>query len=303
MQLRKKKRFFTIMIIPHTEESIVSIRIPLYLFQSLGIILLISLLVAFFWIKSYQQLKGEATAVPQLREDNRTLNEQIDLLARETEELIRKVNQMDDLSREICNLLELPLPKKMSNSDPIRLVHNENARVLSSRGENQVMERTSLNISHLQVSIPDQSEKLLQLKEDIVQHQKQMASTPSIWPVRGRVTSEFGPRISPITRRREFHFGIDIAGSRGSPIYAAADGKVIFAAYRRGFGNTVILNHGDSLSTLYAHLKSFNVSVGSEVKKGQVLGYMGSTGYSTGAHVHYEVHKKGVAVNPGGYLP
>jgi len=199
--------------------------------------------------------------------------------------------------------MELPPPEKKSDSYPIRLVYNENIRALPSRGENQVIERTALNISYLQVSIPEKNGELLQLKEDVEEYQKQMAATPSIWPARGRVTSEFGPRLSPVTRRREFHFGIDIAGQRGIPILAAADGKVVFAAYRRGFGNTIIINHGYSLSTLYAHLKSFNVPAGSEVKKGQVIGYMGSTGYSTGAHLHYEVHKKGIAVNPRGYLP
>jgi murein DD-endopeptidase MepM/ murein hydrolase activator NlpD len=117
------------------------------------------------------------------------------------------------------------------------------------------------------------------------------------------VTSEFGPRNSPLSRRKEFHFGIDIAGPRGTPILATAEGEVVLASYRIGFGNTIIIDHGYGFTTVYAHLKNFNVHLGNSVQKGQVIGYMGSTGYSTGVHLHYEVHKKGVAVNPRAYLP
>ena len=302
MQLKKNKRLFTIMIIPHTEESVISIRIPLYLLQTLSIILLIGLLLSFVWIKSYRVLKGDAEEISHLREENRALTGQLDVLAQETEDLKQKVEQIDNLSREICTLIELPPPGGKSEP-PILLAFHENVRALPSRGNNQVFDRAVLNVSHLREAIPEKNQELLQLKESIEEYRKQMAATPSIWPARGKVTSEFGPRNSPLSRRKEFHFGIDIAGPRGTPILATAEGEVVLASYRIGFGNTIIIDHGYGFTTVYAHLKNFNVHLGNSVQKGQVIGYMGSTGYSTGVHLHYEVHKKGVAVNPRAYLP
>lgn len=302
MQLKKNKRLFTIMIIPHTEESIISIRIPLYLLQIVSIILLIGLLFSFVWIKSYRVLKGDAAEISHLREENRALIGQLDVLAQETEDLRKKVEQIDNLSREICTLIELPPPEGKSET-PVFLAFHENVRVLPSRGNNHVFDRAVLNVSHLREAIPEKEQELLQLKESIEEYRKQMAATPSIWPAVGKVTSEFGPRRSPLSKRKEFHFGIDIAGPRGTPILATADGEVVFASYRIGFGNTIIIDHGYGITTVYAHLKNFNVHVGSSVQKGQVIGYMGSSGYSTGVHLHYEVHKKGVAVNPRMYLP
>ena len=302
MQFKKNKRLFTIMIIPHTEESIISIRIPLYLLQILSVILLIGLLLSFVWIKSYRVLKGDAEEISHLREENRALTGQLDVLAQETEDLRQKVEQIDSLSREICTLIEFPPPGEKSEP-PTLLAFHENVRALPSRGNNQVFDRAVLNVSHLREAIPEKNQELLQLKESIEEYRKQMAATPSIWPAGGKVTSEFGPRRSPLSRRKEFHFGIDIAGPRGTPILATAEGEVVFASYRIGFGNTIMIDHGYGFTTVYAHLKNFNVHLGSSVQKGQVIGYMGSTGYSTGVHLHYEVHKKGIAVNPREYLP
>jgi hypothetical protein len=302
VQLKKNKRLFTIMVIPHTEESIISIRIPLYLLQILSVILLIGLMLSFVWIKSYRVLKGDVEEIFHLREENRALIGQLDVLAQETEDLRKKVEQIDNLSREICTLIELPPPEE-KNEPPILLAFHENVRALPSRGNNQVFDKAVLNVSHLREVIPEKNQELLQLKESIEEYRKQMAATPSIWPARGKVTSEFGPRNSPLSRRKEFHFGIDIAGPRGTPILATAEGEVVLASYRIGFGNTIIIDHGYGITTVYAHLKNFNVHLGSSVQKGQVIGYMGSTGYSTGVHLHYEVHRKGVAVNPRAYLP
>jgi murein DD-endopeptidase MepM/ murein hydrolase activator NlpD len=124
-----------------------------------------------------------------------------------------------------------------------------------------------------------------------------------IWPVNGTVTSGFGYRIHPILGRRIFHTGIDIAASSGTPIWAADGGKIVYAAWMDGYGNVVALDHGGGISTLYAHQSSIAVSYGQTVTKGQVVGYVGSTGYSTGPHLHFEVRVNGNPVDPMGYLP
>ena len=125
------------------------------------------------------------------------------------------------------------------------------------------------------------------------------SATPSIWPVTGVVTSPYGLRWNG----SDFHPGIDIANELGTPIVATADGVVEFAGWNSGgYGNMVDINHGNGIMTRYGHASQVLVSTGQSVKRGQVIAYMGSTGFSTGPHVHYEVHVNGQKVNPISYL-
>ena len=121
------------------------------------------------------------------------------------------------------------------------------------------------------------------------------------WPVVGPVTSPFGWRIHPIFHVRKFHTGIDIGVGYGTSIHAADGGRVIYATWMSGYGNTTIIDHGNGISTLYAHQSTILISSGS-VTKGQVIGYVGATGYATGPHLHFEVRVNGNPVNPLGYL-
>lgn len=121
-------------------------------------------------------------------------------------------------------------------------------------------------------------------------------------PVAGPISSPFGWRVHPIYRSRRFHAGIDFAVPTGTPVMAANTGTVIFAGWYGGYGNTVIINHGGGITTLYAHNSSVLVTPGQGVRRGQVVARSGSTGLSTGPHVHFEVRVNGQPVNPAGYL-
>lgn len=129
------------------------------------------------------------------------------------------------------------------------------------------------------------------------------ASGAMIWPVGGSITSSFGWRVHPIFGTQKFHSGIDIAADHGEPVAAADSGVVIYADWNGGYGNTVIIEHGNGLQTLYAHNSSLAVSNGQSVRKGQIVSYAGSTGYSTGPHLHFEVRRNGTPSDPLGYLP
>ncbi len=123
-----------------------------------------------------------------------------------------------------------------------------------------------------------------------------------IRPVDGRVSSPFGYRIHPIFKVRKMHTGLDMSASMGTPIRAADSGTVIQAGWRGGYGKTVVISHGDGLATLYAHQSKILVSVGDTVSRGDIIGEVGSTGYSTGPHLHFEVRVNGTPVDPMGYL-
>jgi murein DD-endopeptidase MepM/ murein hydrolase activator NlpD len=117
-------------------------------------------------------------------------------------------------------------------------------------------------------------------------------------PARGPITSRFGYRYHPVLRYRRLHAGIDIGAASGSPVYAAAAGEVFFASWRGGYGRCIIVLHGGGMSTLYGHLSRIRVTPGQTVRRGQVIGAVGSTGLSTGPHLHFEVRRNGVPVNP-----
>ncbi|MFW6026625.1 MAG: peptidoglycan DD-metalloendopeptidase family protein [Candidatus Woesearchaeota archaeon] len=124
-----------------------------------------------------------------------------------------------------------------------------------------------------------------------------------IWPVLGRLTSPFGNRIHPINRTRQFHNGIDIAVPLGTEIRAAASGKVIRSSAYGGFGKTIIIDHGNNIKTLYAHNSRLLVRVGKKVNAGDLIALAGSTGISTGSHLHFTIYRKEIALDPLLYLP
>lgn len=130
-----------------------------------------------------------------------------------------------------------------------------------------------------------------------------IAGAPELWPVTGPITSSFGERQDPIlTGEGEFHTGVDIGASFGARVHAAADGVVEKAGWESGYGRVILLNHGNGISTLYAHLSGFAVTDGQRVRCGEVIGYVGLSGRTTGPNLHYEVRIHNTPVNPHKYL-
>ncbi len=129
-----------------------------------------------------------------------------------------------------------------------------------------------------------------------------IASIPSEWPTKGWLSSRFGRRRSPWTKKMEFHNGLDIANRRGTPVYASGDGVVKFAGLSNGSGKSVVINHGQGITTLYVHLSKIHVKKGEQVKKNQKIANVGSTGKSTNPHLHYEVRISGTPIDPRRHL-
>jgi len=151
--------------------------------------------------------------------------------------------------------------------------------------------------------IDDRKRKLKQLEQVIMERGLKKHAVPSGWPIRsGYITSRFGYRIHPILNKPHLHSGIDFAAKPGEPILATADGAVVFSGQKPGYGYVVEIRHMDGLETCYAHNRENLVEEGELVKKGQIIARLGSTGRSTGPHVHYEVRKHGKAVNPISYI-
>jgi murein DD-endopeptidase MepM/ murein hydrolase activator NlpD len=124
------------------------------------------------------------------------------------------------------------------------------------------------------------------------------AATPSIWPAHGWLSSPMGHRADPVSGQDDFHAGLDIAGDKGQPVFATADGRVEFAGYRGDYGNLIVIEHGYGLETRYGHLQSLSVAQGAKVTRGDIIGHVGATGRATGNHLHYEVLANGALLNP-----
>jgi len=159
----------------------------------------------------------------------------------------------------------------------------------------------SIDIENLKQQIKNTVETVVEIKDYLRVQRDIYISTPKGFPVNGSVSSFFGKRESPTNGMKEFHSGLDISTTPGNPVRATADGIVSFSGWNGGSGNLVVLEHGHGFSTFYAHNKMNTVKVGQKVRRGDIISYAGSTGNSTGPHVHYEIWKEGKPVNPVEY--
>lgn len=325
MTTSNDKRCFTVMIVPHSEEATFSLRIPLFVVQLAVALLVFG--VAAFSVLGYAYLRAVAGAkdAETLRQINRVQQEEINALALETERLMEQMREVDELVDMVIERIELTPdlreaietqsfssanphggyksnsnnvnsnPQLFSEYEHLGVDHSHDSRSSS----NGILERAAGNLALLQSIVPEQSDALNAFSEYI---EKERAK-PALWPARGRISSGFGVRRVPYARSGyQFHTGVDIIGSRGSAIWATADGRVTFTGYRGSLGNIVVICHGNNYETYYAHLSGFAVVAGDEVERGQVIGYMGSSGRTTGTHLHYEVHNNGSPVNPYNYM-
>src|SRR5262245_23361429 len=140
--------------------------------------------------------------------------------------------------------------------------------------------------------------RLLYVRRDLERQEALAGATPSIWPTYGWLTGRFGQRSDPFTGEPAFHQGLDISTEKGQPVYATANGVIDSAAYTGEYGNLISVRHDFGLSTRYGHLSRFNVKPGQRVSRGDIIGYVGSTGRSTGSHLHYEILASGRLINP-----
>ena len=178
-------------------------------------------------------------------------------------------------------------------------------KLLSGGSRTQVLDAVrpgqndgSVDLQELKQQIAESMKSVAAIRQYLVQQRDIHRSTPQGWPVEGKFSSGFGMRDHPLLGAQRFHSGVDLSTRRGTPVKATADGIVSVAGFGKGNGNVVVVEHGHGFSTVYAHNDRNGVQVGQTVKRGDVVAYAGSTGATTGVHVHYEVWRDGRPVNP-----
>lgn len=166
-----------------------------------------------------------------------------------------------------------------------------------------LIQATKLSIANSLETAPILQSSLEQTKMNVKQYQTMMATTPTYWPTEStRVTSHFGSRKDPFTGRVKYHGGLDVGGEIGDPIYAAADGVVTETGTSASRGHYIILSHASGIQSHYMHLNAISTMTGANVKQGELIGELGNTGRSTGPHLHFEIMKDGVLVDPADYI-
>ncbi|MCK4591619.1 MAG: M23 family metallopeptidase, partial [Candidatus Latescibacteria bacterium] len=213
---------------------------------------------------------------------------------------MEKLAKEDDELRTVMGLPQIDPDVRMMGIGGLLL--GSGNTILSSSAE-AYAEKVELDIGQLLRQAKLEKASFGEIREKFLTQRERLDHTPSIIPAVGYLSSAFGWRRDPFTRRRRFHYGADISGQRGAPVYATADGRVKKIQYLpRSFGKLVIVTHGYGYETVYAHLSKITVNRGQKVKRGDKIGKMGNTGRSTGTHLHYEVRVNGKPVNPLNYF-
>ena len=305
-----QKDQFTIVVFPGTSSSPKKICLPKK-FAKLGFIVAGVLFVVFlassvYFTHQYLQLQGNETELAKLRKESKIRKIQVEKFSHQVKNFETEMARLERFEKKLRVITALEnSPKSVEKNwgvgGPYGLT-TSSFNTSMGRGAASMVERLSNGLDHLDKQAKIQSISFQELDNFFKNQKSLLSSTPSIWPTRGWVTSEFGFRKSPFTGLREKHEGWDIAARSGSPVRATADGEVVVEGREYGYGNMVEINHGYGVVTRYGHNSKHLVKVGDRVKRGQVISLVGSTGRSTGPHLHYEVLLNSVPVTPKNYI-
>jgi murein DD-endopeptidase MepM/ murein hydrolase activator NlpD len=282
--------FFTLIVVPHAKARFRKIQVPLKLARwVMGAATVIALTIGGVLVH-YTRITAEVYDLRRLRAENQVLTLKTLEYEQNAGKLQAKVAHLHSI------VSKLGVMAGLDHSLPDTRVGGEGGVTGFETVPPAGADRRSL--AAIDVSVSALTDKSTRLEAFYRDQTLLLSSTPSIWPVRGYLSAAFGNRLDPFTGRPDFHPGIDISTPMGTRIVAPADGIVLSSAMQGGYGNAIIVDHGYGVVSRYGHLESYNVRPGQRVRRGEVLGFVGSTGRSTGPHLHYEVWVREQAQNP-----
>ena len=290
-------RRYTIVLVPHSEKKIYNFHISV-IAMALSFIGIFGIAGAFFWYSAFsgRYRGGISEWNSQLRDTQVNLDQ-----------LRNEVSQLSRAARGFEAVLSSTLVNMGSTPNPINFTSPSDRSSFFNLAKSDDILREVDDIRHLAVYLSSVVEPVKEIGSILDSQSEILSEIPSIWPVRGGIghfTTMFGMNSDPFTGAPHVHTGIDISTYRsGDPVISTADGQVAYMGYEPGgFGNYIIVRHQHGFYTRYAHLLSFRVETGQQIKQGETIGYIGNTGRSTGPHLHYEVHIGSDVVNPLKYL-
>lgn len=291
-----RKRYYIMFVARDSEGELVKVPIPLHYLYIFVVGALIGMLTITGMAGSYTRMLMKVARFNQLRTEKDALSRNYNKLEKVAQEKDVQVASLGSLASEVSALYGLKTPAVEPTAPAPEDADSE--RFTDSLTQLATLKSTAMSgVASLGIEASYNHFGTMTTAD-----WQLIAAAPSLWPVEGPVTGSFGERIDPFNGEGAFHTGVDISTNLGTPIIAPADATVTSAQFENGYGRTLILDHGHGITTLYGHLSGFAVSLGQFVHRGDVVAYVGSTGRSTGPHLHYEVRIHNTPVNPHKYL-
>jgi len=292
--LRRKVTFF---VISGDEGRVRKITVSLFLIRFLVFSFIVFFSAVCFMIYDYRGAVRQKIELMKLREIASKQKLMLSFFEDKFRRVESEVSRLRVIDSRIKKLIRIQEPRKRSQKAYIGGKEYEDGELFLT--ENRLVR---LRIEELEKGILVDLTKLEGIKDMLETRLEVLESMPTRWPVRGVISSGFGARISPFTRRTVFHRGLDIQAPMGAEVRAAGSGRVVRSSFDPTYGNIVVIDHGSGYRTIYAHMSENLVKLGDYVERGQVIGRVGTTGRSTGPHLHFEIRVNGVPTNPIRYL-
>ena len=286
-----KPETYTFFMASNRRGTMRKISVPVYALHLLAILAVVGGITVAAAVGSYSRMLWKVGNYNTLRRQQDTLQTQYKVLQSAVVNTNQRLDSLQSLATEVAmtyGIMRLP-QSPFAGDDPAPETDSAFNR---SVAQYQFLERNASAVAVVNAGMSFMPQPALADSE----------FTPSLWPVVGKLTAGFGERLDPFSGEGAFHTGVDISSQYGTAVRATADGVVIGAEEHVGYGRLVVLDHGYGVTTFYGHLSAFNVTPGQRVNRGDVIGYVGVSGRSTGPHVHYEVRINGAPVNPMRYL-
>lgn len=297
---RGGRRKLTIMVVPHSQKQVVNFQTTVF---SLFFFILIigGIITSFFWFS--RQSISTSQDLAKLRDESRSARASLDQLKDETGNLVKAARRFQAAFSGTLSLIGIDYDGDVSKSN---IQTGDLSSLFNVRETAQGSVREAAEIQRLTGYLEDAVQPIEEIGKLLDSQSALFSDIPSLWPIRGgigHISMPFGQNKHPFTGQWYIHKGIDLSTYRaGDSILATADGQIVTAEYDPGFGYYIIIKHKHGFYTRYAHMSSFRVQRGQYVQQGQIIGYIGNTGVSTGPHLHYEVHIGSDVVDPMKYL-
>jgi murein DD-endopeptidase MepM/ murein hydrolase activator NlpD len=306
-KVKKGKKYLSIMLVPHYSGKVKALRFSLQSARILALILItgITVFVAYLNVTISNAVAENKILKENIQALTAANSEQQKLLEEKVEkidELVAFENSIDDQISDIAEKYREMADTYVSNRIEGNIASRSGNRDEQRQFVSDISELKDILTTISEINNDTELSKVADLTETEKKLKDYLNSVPTAWPVSGKLGDGYGYRIHPVYKRRIFHEGVDISAPYGTSIRATASGTVKLAQWYGGYGNTVIIDHGYGISTLYGHASKLLVKAGQKVNKGDIIAKVGSTGVSTGPHVHYEIHLYGSHIDPMIYM-
>jgi murein DD-endopeptidase MepM/ murein hydrolase activator NlpD len=287
-----RKRYYIMFVARDADGQLLKIPIPLHYLYVFVAGAVIGMFTITGMAGSYTRMLAKTLRFNELRDEKESLKKNYNTLEKVAQEKEIQVASLGSLASEVSALYGL-------RSEPMLIKDGQDGfaaeRYTASIDQFNALRSSAMSgVATMAVGFGT--------RNATINDWMKLASAPSLWPLQGPIMSSFGERSDPFNGEGTFHRGVDISGGYGQAIISPADGVIVEAEVHNGYGKTIVINHGNGYNTLFGHMSGYAVAVGQHVQRGDVIGYVGLSGRSTGPHVHYEVHINDIPVNPHKYM-